>query len=353
MNNRIGLSVYIQKFFTSYLAIEQRVSHHTIRSYRDTFVLILKYFDKVRNIMPDHISIQDLTSNTVVDFLNWMQDIYGCKPVTRNQRLSAIKSFARFLQFEDPIHIAEWNKIRRIPNQKYERGDIRYMTVDGIKRLLEEIPTSTHIGRKHLTIITLMYETAMRASEVCQLTPSSFRQSTPYIIEVKGKGNKKRLIPIEDNMAKLLLRYMSDNGLDNEEIKERPLFRNRYGGQLSTSGISYVIKKYADKLRLKHPELVPDKVGPHDLRRSRAMHWLQAGVDVYYIKDLLGHVDIKTTEVYAKADSKLKREAIEKASELIGIPEPNIKTWERLPKLKEFLMSLSATHKRDTRIYQY
>ena len=83
------------------------------------------------------------------------------------------------------------------------------------------------------------------------------------------------------------------------------------------------------------------------------MHWLQAGVDVYYIKDLLGHVDIKTTEVYAKADSKLKREAIEKASELIGIPEPNIKTWERLPKLKEFLMSLSATHKRDTRIYQY
>ena len=90
-----------------------------------------------------------------------------------------------------------------------------------------------------------------------------------------------------------------------------------------------------------HPELIPDKISPHVFRHSRAMHLLQAGVNLVYIRDLLGHVSVQTTEIYARADSKLKREALEKAYVDIGVKEPEVKSWDRNQNLKDFLKSLT------------
>ena len=93
--------------------------------------------------------------------------------------------------------------------------------------------------------------------------------------------------------------------------------------------------------RSEHPDLIPEIISPHVLRHSKAMHLLQAGVNLIYIRDLLGHVSVQTTEVYARADSKAKREALEKAYADIGLTTPTAQTsWERDPKLKAFLKSL-------------
>lgn len=345
------LSVYVQKYFINYMAMERHSSHHTIRSYRDTFSLLLRYFSEVRHISPDLISIEDLKKDTVKDFLTWLQNTTKCKSITRNQRMAALKSFAKYMQYEDPIHMGEWSGIRNIPNQKYDHGEIRFISLDTIRRLLEIIPSTNISGRRHLMIISLLYETAMRASEICDLTPSSLRLEMPYMIQVKGKGNKTRLIPIDKPIVNMLKVYMKENHISCDKLSDRPLFTNCYGDALSPSGISYIVNKYANCLRKEMPYQIPNKIGPHDLRRSRAMHWLQAGVDIYYIKDILGHEDIKTTERYAKADSQMKRIALEKASEIIGKPEPEIKSWEKSPKLIEFLNGLTSTNKRDTKRY--
>ena len=333
-------SVSLEKFFTEYLTVEKRVSKHTIRSYRDTFILLLDYMKNMRNKTAEKLEFIDFNRELVLAFLKWLQEEKSSSSGTRNQRLAALKSFFCFMIYEDPIHIADWKTICSIKQQKQIIETVRYLTIEGIKCLLEQIPVNGKEGRRNLTMLSLLYNTGMRVSELTGLTPACIRISKPYVIEVFGKGARKRLVPVEDNMMKLLTQYMEENQLNRPGKENHPLFYNCHGGELTSAGITYVLKKYAALARIINPDLIPDKISPHNLRTSRAMHWLQAGVDIYYIRDLLGHVSVQTTEVYAKTDSKSKREALEKAYAVIGITEPEVTSWQKNPKLVEFLKSL-------------
>ena len=123
--------------------------------------------------------------------------------------------------------------------------------------------------------------------------------------------------------------------------ESQPLFHNVWGEKLTTPGITYVIKKYYQQAQIVNSELCLDKISPHIFRHSRAMHLLQAGVNLVYIRDILGLVSIQTTEIYARADSDQKRKALEKAYADVGITEPTVKTWQQNSKLKEYLKSLA------------
>ena len=165
--------------------------------------------------------------------------------------------------------------------------------------------------------------------------------SKPYIVTVKGKGNKKRIIPMDDTLYKIICQYIEESHLDTPGKSEHWLFFNSQGESLTDTGIRYIINKYSDMAKVERPELFPSHIGPHDFRRSRAMHWLEAGVDVFYIKDLLGHASIETTQRYARADSKMKRKALEEAYVDIGVKEPTVKSWTKNPKLMDYLKGLS------------
>jgi len=340
-NNYKDFASSLEKFFVENLAVEKRVSKHTIRSYRDTFVLLLDYMKNVCNKPADRLSFADFNREQVLAFLKWLQDNRHCTSGTRNQRLAAIKSFFCFMIYEDPIHIAQWKMICAIKQQKQIKETFRYLTIEGITCLLEQIPTNEKEGRRNLTMLSLLYHTGMRVSELTGLTPACIRTNKPYVIEVLGKGAKKRLVPVEDNMMKLLTQYMEENILNRPGKEDHPLFYNCHGGELTSAGITYVLKKYATLARIVHPNLIPEKISPHNLRTSRAMHWLEAEINIYQIRDLLGHVSVQTTEVYARTDSKSKRDALEKAYAVIGITEPQITSWEKNPKLVEFLKSLA------------
>jgi site-specific recombinase XerD len=321
-NNYKDYASSLEKFFTEYLAVEKRVSKHTIRSYRDTFILLLDYMKNQRNKPADRLEFTDFNRDMILAFLKWLQDERSCASGTRNQRLAAIKSFFSFMIYEDPVHIAQWKMICSIKQQKQIKETVRYLTIEGIKSLLEQIPVDEKEGRRNLTMLSLLYNTGMRVSELTGLTPACIRISKPYVIEVFGKGSRKRLVPIEDNMMKLLIQYMEEHRLNRPGKEDHPLFYNCHGGELTPAGITYVLQKYAALARIINPSLIPDRISPHNLRTSRAMHWLQAGIEIYHIRDLLGHVSVQTTEIYARTDSKSKREALEKAYAVVGITEP-------------------------------
>ena len=331
----------LEKFFTQYLAVEKRVSKHTVRSYRDAFILLLEYMKNERNKPADRLEFIDFNREIILDFLQWLQESKNCSSATRNQRLAAIKSFFCFMIYEDPVHIAGWKMMSSIKRQKHTKELFRYLTIEGIKCLLEQIPANEKEGRRNLALLSLLYNTGMRVSELTGLTPACIRFSKPFVIEVLGKGAKKRLVPVEDNMMKLLSNYMEENKLNRPGKEDHPLFYNCHGGELTPAGITYILNKYAALARIANPGLIPDKISPHNLRTSRAMHWLQADINVYQIRDLLGHVSVQTTEIYAQTDSKSKREALEKAYAVVGITEPDKTSWEKDPKLVEFLKSLS------------
>jgi len=332
---------YLESFFTDYLATEQGVSKHTVRSYRDTFVLLIDYMRDNQNTSVNKLSMKDLSRDRILGFLNWLEDNRNNSISTRNQRYACIRSFFEYMERKDPTKLATWQSIRSIKSKKTPGAVVNHLSVDAIKCLLDQIPTKTRHGRRNLTMLSLLYESGSRVQELVDLTPSCLRLEKPALIRLHGKGDKTRIVPLMDQQVEILQIYLEENYLNTLSQSERPLFFNRSGAKLTCSGVTYILKKYASMARIVHPELIPRQISPHILRHSKAMHLLQAGVNLVYIRDILGHVSVQSTEIYARADSKLKRESLEKASREIIDKEIGRPSWEKDNELKHFLKSLA------------
>jgi len=332
---------YLESFFTDYLAAEQGVSKNTIRSYRDTFVLLIDYMNDNQNISVNKLLMKDFNRDRIIGFLNWLEIIRNNGISTRNQRYACIRSFFEYLERKDPTRLATWQSMRSIKTKKTPGARVNYLTVNAIKCLLEQIPTKTRHGRRNLTMLSLLYESGARVQELVDLTPSCLRLEKPAFIRLHGKGDKTRIVPLMDQQLEILIIYLEENCLNNLSQSERPLFFNRCGSKLTCSGVTYILKKYASMARIVQPEIIPEPISPHVLRHSKAMHLLQAGVNLVYIRDILGHVSIQSTEVYARADSKIKRESLEKASRDIIDKEIDKPSWEKDKELKCFLKNLA------------
>ncbi len=196
---------------------------------------------------------------------------------------------------------------------KAPEGQFNYLTVDGIAALLAQPDISTKAGRRDAALLSLLYDSGARVQEIVDLTIGDIRFISPATVKLTGKGRKTRIVPLLSGPESLLKAYMKDYDLE-QSPSTHPLFCNRSGVKFTRAGIAYTLKKYADMARSTSPDLIPETVTPHCLRHSKAMHLLQANVNLIYIRDLLGHSEIKTTEIYARADTSLKRQALEKAS---------------------------------------
>lgn len=205
------------------------------------------------------------------------------------------------MQYEDSARIGQWQEILSIRVKKQERKSVSYLSVDGIKCLLEQASMDTRSGWRNLALLSLLYDSGARVQEIIELTPASLNLNKPYTITILGKGCKKRIVPLQEEQVNLLQLYMTENNLDKAFSNQRPLFANNRGGKLTNAGITYILNIYASNARMTNPELIPDKISPHCLLHSKAMHLLQAGVNLVYIRDILGHVSIQTTEIYARA----------------------------------------------------
>lgn len=329
----------LQRFFTEYLVKERGVSHNTVKSYRDTFLQILDFFKEVKHTKAEKIIITDLNKSNMLSFLDWLEEHRHAKIGTRNQRCAAIFSFVRYMQYIDPIHLGQWKEVLSIRLKKAETGKLDFISIDGIKSILEQIDRSTLNGLRDLCLISLLYNSGMRVQELIDLTPSSFNFFKPYYVVVKGKGAKTRLVPLDEPIINLVSKYLAKFNLNIGTNTHHPLFFNHRNEKLTTPGVTYIINKYVDKAKDVSPNLITCKVSPHVFRHSRAMHLLQAGVNLVHIRDILGHVSIQTTEIYARADSKHVRTALEKAYEEIGLENPTVKSWEDDSDLRNKLKS--------------
>lgn len=332
---------YLESFFTDYLAAEQGASKHTVRSYRDTFILLIDYMCDVQGISIDKLSMKNFSRDVILSFLNWLQDNRNNSVSTRNQRYAAIRSFCEFLERKDPTRLATWQSIRSIKSKKTPISTVNHLTVDGIKCLLEQVPTKDRHSRRNITLLSLLYESGARVQELVDLTPSCLRLDKPALVRLHGKGNKTRLVPLREQQVDILTTYLEENQLNTPSRSELPLFYNSSGTKLTCSGVTYILKTYATMARVVHPELIPKQISPHILRHSKAMHLLQAGVNLVYIRDILGHVSVQSTEIYARADSRLKRESLERASRDIFDKEIRVLSWEKDKKLRSFLKGLA------------
>jgi len=326
-------------YLSKYLPGERGLSANTINSYKVTFILFINFIEAEKHISVSKLFLKDITQNCVVEFLDWLQLTRRCSDSTRNVRLAAIHSFFKFLQYSVPENMNEWQRILSIRVKKAKKRSMNYLTLDGIKLLLAQPNLSSKKGRRDLALLALMYDSAARVQEIIDLTPSSLRLTQPFTIKLVGKGNKARIVPLMHQEVAHLKSHMEENHLLQPHANRYPLFYNSHKEKLTRAGVHHILQCYATMAREKDPKLIPDKISPHSLRHSKAMHLLQAGVNLVYIRDILGHESVQTTEVYARVDSKQKREAIEKAyTEVIKREVP---AWVDNDNLLEWLKNFS------------
>lgn len=331
---------YLTRYFSVYLPGDRGLSPHTIASYRDTFKQLLSYMKEIQNIPPQKMMLELFTGQMTRQFLNYLEKL-GKSVSTRNQRLAAIKAFTNYLIYEDPSHLFQYQQILKIHAKKCAEPVVSYFTIEGTAALLGQPDATTRHGYRDMLLLSLLYDSGARVSEIIQVQIGDIRLDEPHTILLHGKGNKDRIVPLSDKTAQLISNFLKKEKLQAPEYRCRMLFTNPQGKPLTRAGVSYILKKYADQVRLANPELLPEQLTPHCVRHSKAMHLLQAGVPLIYIRDFLGHAQIRTTEIYAKADSDEKRKALANAyPELItGISE-STQSWKEDADLIRWLDNL-------------
>ena len=237
------------------------------------------------------------------------------------------------MHIEDPTGLLEYQQILSIPSKKTPAVAVSHLTPEVLKLILAQPDTSTFPGRRDLVLLCTLYDTGARVQELIDLRVRDVRFDPPAIITLTGKGRKVRQVPLSPNTKSLLKQYVDEAFGDVAGAADQTLFYNRMRSKLTRAGITYILNKYVQQAHLKSA-MVPERVNPHLMRHTKAMLLLQAGVNLIYIRDLLGHVDIATTEIYARADTEMKRKAIEKAyPEIIDNKLPhwtkdgNLLTW--------------------------
>ncbi len=330
---------YLSEFLSQYLPGQKNVSVNTIASYRDAFKLFLIFFESDKKVLIENITLSLITKAVVIEFLNWLEEKRQCSIATRNQRLAALHSFFRYVQKESPENLFELKKILDISMKKKSKPMIPYLTANEIKILLQQPDINTIKGRRDLMLLVLLYDTGARVQELIDLRWKDVRLTSPAVIKLHGKGDKTRQVPIMGNTQKLLQSYQSEQkkyfGTAETDIA---LFYNQQHKKLSRWGVSYIISKY-DKVSKYNKDFCIDfAVTPHVLRHSKAMHLLQAGVNLIYIRDFLGHTSISTTEIYARADSEMKRKALEES--YIELTTEDLPKWENDGDLMNWLKKL-------------
>lgn len=332
-------AIQLSRYLGAYLPGQSGVSVNTIRSYRDTFSLFLRYCDDVQGVPPQKLTFQHIDHHLIEQFLLWIEDERGCCASTRNNRLAAIHAFYRYVQIELPHMLARCQEIVAVPYKKTQQKAMSYLSLDGIKALLAQPDITAFSGRRNLTMLSLLYDTGARVQELADLRMEDIRLSSPTVIRLTGKGGKTRIVPIMKPTEHLLRQYLDEYDKNYHAHGGYPVFSNRAGKKLTRAGVTYILNKYAEQARNTKEKLLPDSISPHCLRHSKAMHLLQSGVNLVYIRDLLGHADVSTTEVYARADEHFKRKALEEA---YPSPTPILENpvWQKDGDLLDWLKNL-------------
>jgi site-specific recombinase XerD len=320
----------VSAFFTTHLGAERNVSARTVMAYRDAMKLLLRFVAEQKQCQVARLDIHDLSPDAIINFLSHLETVRQNSVRTRNARLAAIHSFFHYVLSREPDLAVHCQRVLAIPFRKATRRILGYLSEAELKHLLAQVDRTTPYGERDYVLLALLYDTGGRIEEILGARPADFRAQCPAFLRVLGKGRKERLCPLLPQTARVLERFLKEQGRDLGDGMS--ILQNRRGERLTQHGARYLMKKYLSKARVTMPSLGRAGISPHTLRHSKGMHLLQSGVPLITIKDVLGHADLKSTEIYVQADLEMKRKALQSAGTPTRIPR-------RKPQAKEDLLA--------------
>ncbi len=324
-----------QKYFLHWLMAQRNVSPETIKAYRDTFRLYLRYIETYCGVTQAKISITHFNADYILGFLSYLDKERGNTPQTINSRLAALHSFVKYLIFELPEYNELLNRSLMVPFRKAQKRQMEFLTEDEFAAMKNACATDSALGRRDMLMLLLLYNTGVRVSELVGLKLSDIHidgQNTTAYIRIHGKGRKERHVPLWKSTTKCLSNYMHD--LTRSENSN--LFANCAEGDLTRSGVRYRLDCLQKKASEIAPSLAKKNITPHTFRHTTALRMLQAGVDISTIAIWLGHESIITTHKYMEADLEMKRQVLEK----LGDPGNSAYSFKPDNSIMTFLDSL-------------
>ena len=336
MTNTDLLSPWVRRFLLEHLVAERNLARNTQTSYRDTLQQFLPFIARSAHRRIERLRVEDVSPARTRAFLQDLEKTRGCGIATRNQRLAAIHSLARFIGLHSPEHL-EWSgQIQTIASKKVARPLIGYLEKDELDALLEAPDQHTPQGRRDYAVLLFLYNTGARADEVAQvrigdldLGAASSRDGSSVVLRERetssavARCGRGRLTNCDPSL--------------NDRAASQHVFLNRRGQPLTRFGIHALVERYAARVATKLPSVAKKRVSPHTIRHTTATHLLRAGVDINTIRAWLGHVSVSTTNVYAEVDLEMKAKALVKCEIKGGKPK---KPWRKNPGLMEFLRTL-------------
>ena len=319
----------------SYLMKQHNYGANTISSYRDTFKLLLSFMAKT-NADVSKLTIDDISHDKVIEFMSWLGEVRKNGTSTKNVRLAHIKSFFRYVMMTAPEHSDQCRRVLSIPFGKEDKRPPACMSTDAIKQMLASIDSSSDEGLRHLALLSLMYDSACRVQEIIALSVKDFHAGQCCRVYVLGKGNKYRSIPLLNETERIVSKYIKHFQLAPED----PLFFNKKGERLTRQGIRYIIRKYSKMVNDAMPGTIDGSVYPHRMRHSKATHLVDRGINIYNVRDFLGHESVATTQIYLTANPEVTRKAIEAVAEKTVPESLDYFTKEERDDLLSFLDSL-------------
>ena len=324
------LGPWVQRFLVQHLVTERNLSRNTCKSYPDTFKLLVPFACAQLGKQDYQLAVPDLSSELVRRFLDHLEDERGCSAYTRNQRLTAIRAFARFVASRDPAHVAWRGHISAIASKKATSKPVLWLAVDEMQALLNVPDRTTRHGRNEHAILLFLYKTGARVSEATQLRVRDLqigrRDGGHALVTLHGKGGKVRQCPLRPEIERVLVELVEGRAAVDA------VFLNRRQQPFTRFGVYWVVERCAAQV----PALVGRKITPHVLRHTTACHLVFAGVDINTVRAWLGHSSIDTTNIYAEINLKMKAEAMALCD--VAEPDPG-RPWKEDKDLMAFLNS--------------
>ncbi len=330
----VSLQQLVQDFFEKHLAIERNASRNTVLAYRDAIRLFLRHAALRMGRTVDQLDHTILAVDAVQSFLGWLEKHRKCGPSTRNQRLAAIKAFARYVASVAPEHLERCRRIRELASARFEQPEVEYLDDD---EMVELVKAAT--GERDRALLLLMYNTGARVQEIVDLDVCDIRLNPVPIVTLEGKGRKQRTCPLWARTVDALEQWLAQRG-----DADGPLFLNAQGRPLSRSGVAYILRKLSARAELSPRHAT--RVTPHVIRHTTAMHLLLAEVDITTIAAWLGHSQLATTHGYVEIDLRMKQKALAASAATLPelpqgkFPQGDLLTWlARLGRSRRYVQS--------------
>jgi site-specific recombinase XerD len=313
----------LRAFFCEWMVEQRNASAHTIRSYRDTWRLFLRFVAREQARPVAKLAFSDLTATQVAAFLLHAEKERHDTIGTRNCRLAALRSFYGFVAGREPPLAAQCAGVLRIPSKRAPIHAPVYLDPEEVAAILAQPDRSTLEGQRDHALLSFLYNTGARIQEALDLKPQAIHFEAPAFVRLYGKGRKERICPLWPETTALLKALLKRQPRADDE----PIFVNRYGAPLGASGVRFKLAECVRAATRTTPGLATKKVTPHSFRHSTAVHLVAAGVDITVIRSWLGHVSLDTTNHYAQANLETKRKALDRLEASANPAKPP--RWKR------------------------